>query len=121
MSVKAISDQESNVKAKDIGIDANPPKEVCNDINCPWHGHIKIRGRVFIGKVVSTRMTKSAVVEWSYIKKSKKYRRYMRAKTKITVHVPPCIILKPGDAVKIGETRPISKTKSFVVIEKLGE
>ncbi|NPA38633.1 MAG: 30S ribosomal protein S17 [Candidatus Nanohaloarchaeota archaeon] len=105
----------------DIGIDANPPKEKCDDPYCPWHGHIKIRGRVFVGKVVSTRMSKSAVVEWSYIKKSKKYRRYMRSKTRITVHVPPCILVKPGDVVKIGETRPISKTKSFVIIEKLGE
>ncbi len=117
----SVEKTDLNEKVRDIGIDATPPKEVCNDPNCPWHGHIKIRGRIFVGKVVSTRMSKSAVVEWSYIKKSKKYRRYMRAKTKVTVHVPPCILLKAGDLVKIGETKPISKTKSFVVIEKLGE
>ena len=106
---------------KDIGIVANPPKEVCNDPYCPWHGHIKIRGRVFEGVVVSNKMNKGVVVEWSYITKVKKYKRYMKNKTRVTAHLPPCILVKVGDRVRIGETRPISKTKSFVVFEKIGD
>ncbi len=102
---------------KDIGIDANPPTEVCNDVHCPWHGHAKIRGRIFEGVVVSTKMQRSVVVQWDYIKKVRKYKRYMRARTKITAHLPDCIKVKEGDIVRIGETKPISKTKAFVVFE----
>jgi len=38
--------------------------------------------------------------------------------SRITAHNPPCIGAKTGDKVKIAECRPISKTKSFVVVEK---
>lgn len=108
------------VKVRDIGIDvSNPPTEVCDDPHCPYHGHAKIRGRIFVGRVVSKKMMKSVVVEWEYIKKVKKYKRYMRAKTKVTAHLPPCISVSEGDIVRIGETKPISKTKAFVVIEKI--
>ncbi|HDI23882.1 MAG TPA: 30S ribosomal protein S17, partial [Thermoplasmatales archaeon] len=34
-------------------------------------------------------------------------------------HCPPCLDVKVGDKVKIGECRPISKGVSFVVIQKL--
>ncbi len=34
-------------------------------------------------------------------------------------HNPPCIDAKVGDRVRIGECRPLAKTVSFVVIEKL--
>ena len=108
---------DKNKKFRDIGIDANPPEEVCDDEHCPWHGHAKIRGRIFEGKVVSTKMQKSVVVEWPYIKKVKKYKRYMRSRTKVTTHLPPCIKVAVGDKVRIGETSPISKTKAFVVFE----
>ena len=107
-------------KVRDIGVDViNPPTEECNDVNCPYHGHAKIRGRIFVGRVVSKKMMNSVVVEWDYIKKSKKYKRYMRAKTRITAHLPPCITVSEGDIVKVGETKPISKTVSFVVFDKL--
>ncbi len=36
-------------------------------------------------------------------------------------HNPPCINAKEGNIVMIGETRRLSKTKSFAVIEKLSE
>ncbi len=106
---------------RDIGIDANPPQEVCDDESCPWHGHAKIRGRIFEGEVVSTKMQKSVVVQWGYIKKVKKYKRYMRAKTRVIAHLPPCLKVNEGDKVRIGETRPISKAKAFVVFEVLSK
>ena len=40
-------------------------------------------------------------------------------KSKIKAHNPTSINAKEGDIVKIGETRRISKTKSFVVMEIL--
>ncbi|MBT8172356.1 30S ribosomal protein S17, partial [Candidatus Bathyarchaeota archaeon] len=36
-------------------------------------------------------------------------------------HSPPCLEIKAGDKVRLGECRPISKTVGFVVIEKLEE
>ena len=107
-------------KVRDIGIDATPPKEECDDPKCPWHGHIKIRGRVFEGKVVS-KYLKTVAVEWEYFHKVPKYERYERRKSRVYAHLPPCIHVEKGDIVRIGECRPISKIKHFVVIEKLNK
>ncbi len=52
---------------------------------------------------------------------SSKFVRYERRHGHIPSHNPPCIDVKEGDRVKIAECRPISKTVSFVVVEKLGE
>ncbi|MBN1455027.1 MAG: 30S ribosomal protein S17, partial [Methanomicrobia archaeon] len=41
-----------------------------------------------------------------------------KRQSKIHAHNPPCINAKVGDIVKIAECRPLSKTKSFVVVEK---
>ena len=46
-----------------------------------------------------------------------KYERYERRKSKMIVYNPECIDAKKGDVVKVAECRPLSKTKSFVVIE----
>lgn len=72
------------------------------------------------GVVVSDRMHKSVVVSIEYVKHYPKYERYARMNTRITAHNPPCIDAKRGDRVKIAECRPLSKTKSFVVVEKEG-
>ena len=101
-------------------------KEVeCNDPNCPIHGNIKIRGNIFRAKVVSVgKMNRSAVVEREFIKKIKKYERLARERSRMTVHLPDCINVQPGDIVLVGETRKISKTKSFVifdVVKRTGE
>lgn len=105
-------------KARDIGIDANPPKETCDDPRCPWHGHLKIRGRIFEGKVVA-KYLKTVTVEWEYYHKVPKYERYERRKSRVYAYLPPCIHVEKGDWVRIGECRPLSKTKHFVVIEKI--
>ena len=39
----------------------------------------------------------------------------------IKVHNPPCINASEGDLVKIYETRPLSKTVHFVVVEVVGQ
>ncbi len=93
----------------------------CNDPNCPYHGNIKVRGKILVGKVISARRQKTVTVLVEYVKKIPKYERYARYTSKIHAHVPPCMIVKEGDIVKIGETRKISKTKSFVVLEVLSK
>lgn len=104
--------------AKNIGIDVNPPKAECNDPNCPFHGNLKVRGQIIDGQVVSTKMDKTVVVERNYLKYQKKYERYEKRGNRYTVHAPVCFNLSVGDHVSIMECRPISKTVSFVVIEK---
>ena len=95
--------------------------ESCNDKNCPVHGSISLRGKTFTGTVVSSKMQKGATVEWARKHFVKKYERYEKRKSTIHVHNPVCINAKEGDRVKMMETRPISKTKHAVIIEKLGK
>jgi small subunit ribosomal protein S17 len=95
------------------------PKKTCEDSNCPFHGELSIRGRVLEGTVVTSKMEKTVVVERDYLSYISKFMRYERRRSRIPSHNPPCIDAKEGDRVIIAETRPISKTVSFVVVEKL--
>ena len=102
------------------GFGIEPPSKSCNDINCPFHGTLKMRGKQFTGKVVSDKMQKSAIVEWVGWKYIPKYERYKRTRTKVVAHNPSCLDAKEGDLVRIGECRPLSKTKNFVILKVLG-
>ncbi len=95
----------------------NIPQKKCEDKNCPYHGTVKVRGRYFEGKVVSDKMYKTITIERHFLKYIPKYNRYTRKKTKIQAHNPECIDAKTGMMVLIGETRPLSKTKNFVVLK----
>lgn len=104
----------------DIGIPiVNAPKTACTDKNCPFHGHLKLRGRVLQGQVVSTKMQKTVVIQREYVTYDQKYQRYSRHRSKIPAHQPDCLDLAEGDIVKIMECHPISKTVSFVVIDRV--
>jgi small subunit ribosomal protein S17 len=95
------------------------PKKTCEDANCPFHGELAVRGRVLEGVVVTAKMDKTVVVERDYLTYVSKFMRYQRRPSRIPSHNPPCVDAREGDRVKIAETRPISKTVSFVVVEKL--
>jgi small subunit ribosomal protein S17 len=95
------------------------PKKACSDRNCPFHGDLPVRGRVLEGSVVSAKMDKTVIVRRDYIQYVPKFMRYERRRSRIPSHNPPCIDAKEGDRVLIAECRPISKTVSFVVVEKL--
>ncbi|MEM2547098.1 MAG: 30S ribosomal protein S17 [Candidatus Bathyarchaeia archaeon] len=97
------------------------PKKTCNDRNCPFHGSLPIRGRILEGVVVSAKMDKTVIVRHDYLKYVPKFMRYERRRSRIPSHNPPCIDAKEGDRVVIAECRPISKTVSFVVVEKKEE
>lgn len=93
----------------------------CNDKNCPEHGTLSVRGNVFTGRVVSAKPGKTAIVERTIVRYVPKYERYRKSKSRISAHNPDCISAKEDDIVKVGETRKISKTKSFVVLEITGK
>ncbi len=109
------------VKKKGIGISVEAPQEACDDANCPFHGRITVRGRMFNGYVEKAKMAKTATVMWERVKPIPKYERSERRRTKIHAHNPPCINAQPGDMVTVVETRPLSKTKSFVIVAKRGK
>jgi small subunit ribosomal protein S17 len=97
------------------------PKKTCDDINCPFHGTLSMRGHALKGEVISNKMDNTIIVRRDYLNYVPKYRRYERRRSNIPAHNPPCLNVKTGDRVRLAECRPISKTVSFVVIEKLEE
>ena len=116
-----IYDKKMAGKGKNIGIEVHPVTKSCNDHNCPFHGALRCRGRTFRGTVIGTKMHKTVVVEWETIKAEKKFERFEKKRTRLKAHNPECLSAKEGDGVLISECRPISKTKSFVVIEIEGK
>lgn len=78
---------------------------------------MKTRGRTFKGKVVSDKMDKTVTVKWEGRKEIPKFERYMKRKTKVKAHNPEDVDAREGDVVKIEETKPISKTKHFLVTQ----
>ena len=104
---------------ENIRIDVKQPEKTCEDKNCPFHSNMSVRGRTFEGIIVSNVIHKSATVAWERKVFNKKYERYEKKRTKVKAHSTPCIEVKKGDKVKIMESRPISKTKKFIIIEKI--
>jgi len=102
-----------------IGFDVAAPTEQCEDINCPFHGTLSVRGQVIDGTVVSDKAIRTVVVQREYLKYIPKYERYEKRKSKLHAHNPDCVAAKKGDRVSLAECRPLSKTKSFVVIKVL--
>lgn len=104
---------------RDIGLDVSAPTAACEDPKCPFHGSLPVRGQVFDCVVVSDKMVGTVVVKREFEKKIAKFERFEKRQSKIHAHNPPCLGAKAGDKVKIAECRPISKTKSYVVVEVL--
>lgn len=104
-----------------VGMGIKPPKEKCSDPKCPFHGKLSVRGRILEGVVVSDKMSHTVTVELERMQAVSKYERYERRTSRLHAHNPPCITARVGDKVKVMECRRLSKTKAFVVVEKLGE
>ena len=78
----------------------------------------KTMRKIRVGSVVGTRMDKTAVVELVWKQRHRVYRKQMRRVTRFYVHDPEqqCRL---GDTVRIQETRPISKTKHWRLLDIL--
>lgn len=107
-------------KGPKISLKAEKKVQVdCKDKFCPFHGSTKLHGRSLTGEIIRTKSHKTASMVRVRQHFLKKYERYEKRRTKIQVHNPPCINAKVGDKVKVVETRPLSKTKNFVIVEVL--
>jgi small subunit ribosomal protein S17 len=75
-----------------------------------------------VGRVVSDKMDKTIVVAVDYLKPHPLYRKIIRKTSKFHAHDEENSC-KVGDVVRIEETRPLSKTKRWMLIEivKRGE
>jgi len=102
-----------------IGLNVAEPETTCEDENCPFHGTLAVRGGTLEGRVDSADMDKTVVVEREYDVKVPKYDRYMKRRSRVPAHAPACLDLAVGDTVTIAECRPLSKTKSHVVVEQV--
>lgn len=74
------------------------------------------RPKTRIGTVVSNKMTKTVVVVVERRYKHGKYGKYLTERKKYKAH-DEAQACKPGDVVKITETRPLSKEKRWRVSE----
>jgi len=74
------------------------------------------RTRTLQGKVISAKMDKSIVVAIERKVKHPLYGKFMKRTTKLHVHdeTNQC---SEGDTVTISECRPLSKTKSWTLVE----
>ncbi|KTC78575.1 30S ribosomal protein S17 [Legionella cherrii] len=72
--------------------------------------------RTMVGKVVSDKMDKTIVVMIERSVKHPKYGKIMKRRTKLHAH-DENQVSKIGNIVKIRESRPLSKTKSWVLVE----
>jgi len=75
--------------------------------------------RTATGRVVSNKMDKSATVLVERQVKHPMYGKYLRRSTKIKVHDEDNVC-NQGDLVTIAECRPISKSKSWRLVDVVG-
>ncbi len=93
--------------------------EKCDDKNCPFHGSLKTRGRVFTGTVTKLSSKGTVKIEWTRNYYLPKYERYEKRKSALHVHKPGCMEVSIGDKVRVIGSKPISKTKHNVIVEVL--
>lgn len=102
---------------RNIGVKVEPPSKTCDDIKCPFHGKLPVRGRIFEGTVKSTKSKRTIIIRRELLTFLPKYRRYEKRHSNIAAHCPDCMTPIEGKKAKVMECRPLSKTKRFVVIE----
>jgi small subunit ribosomal protein S17 len=72
--------------------------------------------RTIVGRVVSDKMDKTVSVAIERLIKHPVYGKYIRRTTKVLAH-DASNECKPGDRVTISECKPISKNKSWSVVD----
>ena len=75
--------------------------------------------RAVTGKVISNKMDKSATVLIERREKHPVYGKYIRRSSKLHIHDAENVC-QEGDVVTIEQCRPLSKTKSWRLVEIVG-
>ena len=75
------------------------------------------QGKIFSGKIVSTKMKDTVVVQIERYTKHPKYGKFLKTQKKLKAHDKDNKH-KEGEVVEIVETRPLSKDKRFIILEK---
>lgn len=91
----------------------------CSDKHCPTHNGFKTHGRIIEGTIIKMDTHGSVTIELPRLFYLPKFERYEKRRSRIRAHKPFCMDAKIGNKVKITESRPISKTKHFVITEIL--
>ena len=73
--------------------------------------------KVFKGRVIKNQNDKTIIVDVETIYMHKKYKKYLRKYKKYAVH-DESNKSNVGDIVQIVESRPISKTKKFILFDE---
>ncbi|MBP9797689.1 30S ribosomal protein S17 [Candidatus Woesebacteria bacterium] len=73
--------------------------------------------KVLTGKVVSTKMMNTVVVEVERAYSHPLYKKTIQRHKKYKAHVDGTIAVKDGNMVDIQECRPLSKDKTFKVVK----
>jgi small subunit ribosomal protein S11e len=107
---------------RSVGLGFKTPKTASEgnyvDKKCPFTGNVSIRGRILKGMVVSTKMKRTIVVRRDYLQYIKKYRRFEKRHSNMSVHCSPAFpVVSEGDVVTIGQCRPLAKTVRFNVLD----
>ncbi len=103
--------------AKTIGLNVKTPEKSCIDKKCPFHGNVSVKKEEYYGVIIKKDVNRSATIEWERQYYIPKYERYERRRSRLRVHNPQCIDAAIGDDVRVMKTRPLSKTKNFVIVE----
>jgi len=74
------------------------------------------RRKTRVGRVVSDKMSKTAVVEIVRLVRHPRVGRYVRRRTKFKVH-DEGNVCRVGDVIRFMETRPLSKEKRWRFLE----
>lgn len=74
--------------------------------------------RMLQGVIVSDKMNKTVVVEVLSLKMHPKYKKFFKVTKRFKAHNPENQY-HTGDKVVIGETKPMSKEKRWVVVNKI--
>ena len=73
--------------------------------------------RILKGKVIRNKSEKTIIVDVESTYLHKKYKKYLKKNKKYAVH-DQNNVSKIGDIVQIIESRPISKTKKFILFDE---
>merc|ERR1712032_1409732 len=106
---------------RNVGLSFATPKEAKEgnyvDKKCPFTGNVSIRGKILKGMVISTKMKRTIIIRRNYLHYIKKFNRFEKRHSNVSVHCSPAFDPKEGDIITCGECRPLAKTVRFNVLK----